>query len=452
LFVDRERELEALRERLTREGFELIVVYGRRRVGKTALVLEALRRYAREGYIYYQAVERGNLDYFLRTATRVEPRLRLVARDWEAVLEMLAGRVIVIDEFPYIVEEERSFLSRLQRLVDHVLQRTNTKLVLLSSSISLTRSHALDYGSPLHGRITARLRVQPMDYLSVKGFHPGYSWRELAEVYGFAGGVPLYHLRVGKESFWDWLDRELRRPGTWIVDEADIILRSEFRETRVYRGIIEAVAYGRARRKEIADYLGIDSSRLGPYLERLELAGIIERVWPVTEPPTTKKTRYRVRDLFLAFWHRYILPNRSLIEEGVLGAEDIRPDYDSYMGMVFEAIARQIVARLRSQGRLPVRYNRAGPWWHREWEVDLLLIDDHSREAMLVEVKWSRVTSREQHRILYRLEEAAQRIPAIRGYRKTYGLIAREIEPGGPRELWKLGLDTLGEALGPRSP
>ncbi len=269
----------------------------------------------------------------------------------------------------------------------------------------------------------------------------------LAEAYGFAGGIPLYHRRIGGRPFWEWLGGELSRPDTWVVDEADIVLRTEFRETRLYRGIIEAVAYGRQRRKEIADYLGVESSRLGPYLERLEEAGIIERVWPVTEPPTSKKTRYGLRDLFLAFWHRYILPYRSLVEEGSYSVELVRRDYDRYMGMVFELIARQIVARLNRAGALPVRYTRAGPWWHKGREVDLLLIDDRGRRAMLIEAKWSRVTEREQYRILYRLEEAADRIPGIEGYSKHYGLIAREILGEGPRELWKLSLESLDQAF-----
>ncbi len=447
-FIDRREELESLQERLASPRLELVVIYGRRRVGKTALILEALHSIGRRDYIYYQAVETGNLRYFKRLAEKVEPRARHAAEDWEAILSFLANHIIVLDEFPYIAEEEPGFLSKLQRLIDHELADTQTKIVLLASSISLTRTQALDYGSPLHGRITGRLHLKPMRYVDTRGFHPSLSWTQLAELYGFAGGIPLYHKRIGDRDLWSWLSQELARRDTWILDEADIVLRSEFRETRIYRGILEAIAYGRVRRKEIADYLGLSSSKLSPYLQRLEETGIIERVWPVTEPPTSKRGRYVLRDYFLAFWHRYVMPNRSLIEEGSYSVWEVRSDYDSYMGLVFEGIARQLVALLNRRGLLPIRYSRAGPWWYKDLEVDLLLLNNSRREAMLLEVKWSRLSIRDQYRILHKLEDAAKHIKAIKDYEKHYGIIAREIEGEGPRELWSLPLSKLDSVVG----
>ena len=447
VFIDREEELRALRGRLESLGLELVVIYGRRRIGKTALILNALHGLTDKRYIYYQAVETGNIRYFKKIAEQVEPRIRHAAMDWEAILSFLSGYIIVFDEFPYIVQEDPGFLSKLQRIIDHDLSDTQTKIVLLASSISLTRAHALDYGSPLHGRITSRLRVGPLKYPATRGFHPSLTWIQLAEIYGFAGGIPLYHKRIGDSGLWIWLSKELSKPDTWIIDETDIILRSEFRETRVYRGILEAIAYGKVSRKEISDYLDIPGYKLSPYLQKLEETGIIEKIWPLTEKPISKHTRYIIKDYFLAFWHRYIMPYRSLIVEGSYTADDIKADYNNYMGVVFEGIARQLLSILNKKGRLPIRYARAGTWWYRDQEVDILLVNDSSREAMLIETKWSSVNTKEQYRILYKLIDTAYNIPKIRNYKKYYGLIAREASDNGPPELWRLKLSDLNKLI-----
>jgi len=423
-FIDREEELRSIRERLGSPRFELIVVYGRRRVGKTRLVLEAVKG---TRHVYYLAVEGDNLRHFRRVASLVVPELRFVREDWEAYFNFLRDLVIVIDEFPNLIREDPGVVSVFQRIVDTVLQGTRTKLILVGSSVSMMTSRVLSYRSPLYGRRTASLRLGPMGFFEIRGFFPGAGWEELVEIYGFADGIPFYLERVST-PFWDWLGRELARPDSFLRDELDFMLRYEFVEVATYKKILEAIAMGRNTPKEIREYTGLRHSDITPYLRNLIEVGLVRREVPVTESERSKKGRYYISDNFTAFWLRYIQPNLSAIEEGVFSIDTIRSDYPNYLAWVFEKIARQFLVRLNKQGRLPLRFTKIGRWWHRGEEVDIVALDPAGKKALLVEVKWSKLSERDAARIIARLEAKAEKIRELRGYQKHLGLVAKRIE------------------------
>jgi AAA+ ATPase superfamily predicted ATPase len=189
IFYDRVEELRRIKEFLARPGFGLLVVYGRRRVGKTALVLKATEGLRR---LYLLAVGRGDLARLKRAAAEVDRRARYVAEDWEALLAFLADKVdvVIIDEFPNLVESDKAALSAIQAAVDNVLANTSTKLILLGSSVSVMTSKVLSYKSPLYGRRTASLEVKPVPFLQYRYFFPDKPARELVEIHGFAGASP----------------------------------------------------------------------------------------------------------------------------------------------------------------------------------------------------------------------------------------------------------------------
>ena len=432
VFVDREEELNALKKRLDSDGFELIVVYGRRRIGKTRLVLEAVRG---KEYVYYLAVEGDNLRHFKRFASKTVPELRHVEEDWESYFHFLRDKIIIIDEFPNLIKEDPGVISIFQRIVDITLKNSKTKLVLLGSSVSMMSSKVLSYSSPLYGRRTASIRLGPLKFHHLRGFFPKSSWEELVEIYGFAGGVP-YYLEKVRTPFWGWLGEELRRPDTFIVYEMDFLMRYEFAETTTYKKILEAIAHGYTVPKEIREYARMRHSDLTPYLRNLVEAGFVVRETPITEGPRSKKGRYFIRDSFTAFWFRYIYPNLSAIEEGIFDVEEIRLDYPNHLGPIFERIARQFIAELSKRGQLPFKATKLGRWWHRGEEIDIVALNERERKALLVEVKWSNLTERDIYRILGGLERKAEYL-GLEGYEKHYGIVAKRVETKPPL-VWDL--------------
>lgn len=413
VFVNRLRELQEIRALLGSDRFELLVLYGRRRIGKTELIKQALK--GRQG-LYFLCSESNNLAHF-----QADAGLAHLRPDWEVVLEALEGRTIVLDEFPYLVRDTPTILSTLSRLIDTRLARTGTKLVLLGSSIGMMEQYALAQSSPLFGRKTAHLKLGPLNFVDLKGFFPKAPFEELAEIYGFAGGVPQY-LRLIDADFWTWLDRELRRRMSLLTDEVRFLLRTEFKEVRTYQAILEAVAAGRTAFKEIAERVPLTRSDISPYLASLETLELLERVRPVFGGP--RQVRFRIKDPFVRFWHRFILPLRSSLELGTLTARPLRAKYPQYMGPVFEdAIKDVLVWLLRHNSRaLPCAFTRVGSQWGtlpsarkgaNTYEIDVCTVDDDAHEALFAECKW-------QHGV--------DPLPIIAALRQKTGHIPR---PGG---------------------
>ncbi|ADT83506.1 ATP-binding protein [Thermococcus barophilus] len=438
-FVDRKNELRAIREKLMSRKFELIVIYGRRRVGKTRLVLEAVKDFP---HIYYLAVESDNLRHFRKTAERIAPEVRYTREDWESLLHALKGKVIIIDEFPNMIKEDPKVVSIFQRAVDLDLSNSNTKLILLGSSVSMMTEKVLSYKSPLYGRRTGSMKLKPMEFFTLREFFPGISWKELIEIYGLTDGIPFYIIQV-KLPFWEWLEKELLNPVSFFRDEVDFLLRYEFTETRTYRRILEAIALGKTTPKEIKDFTGMRHSDITPYLRNLIETDLVVREVPVTEKPASKKGRYYVADNFLAFWFRYIYPNLSRIEAGTFDIAEIREDYSRYLGWVFEKVARQFLVRLNKAGRLPFRFTKIGKWWHKSEEIDLVALNEREKKVLFVEVKWKDLREREAKGVLRNLERKSKLV-GLEDWEKAYGMIARNI--GGKEDVrgsgyfaWDLG-------------
>ncbi len=431
-FVDRMEELKALRERLESEAFELIIIYGKRRVGKTRLTLEAVKD--RE-YVYYLAIEGGNLRHFKQSASKLVPEISYAQEDWEAYFNFLKGKVVVIDEFPNLIKEDPKVVSLFQRVVDQILSSTNTKLVLLGSSISMMSDRVLSYKSPLYGRRTASIKLKPLKFFNLREFFPDLQWEELVEIYGFADGIP-YYLEKIKPPFWKWLERELKRFDTFLKDELDFLMKYEFSDVTTYKRILEAVALGKNTPKEIRGHVKAKHSDITQYLKNLIETEFLVKKLPVTESARSKKGRYYIGDNFVAFWFRYIYPNLSSIEEGIFDIGEIKKDYANYLGMVFEGIAGQFLIELNKREGLPFKFSKIGGWWHKGEEVDLVALNEREKKVLLVEVKWRELSERDIDRILGDLRRKAELI-GLEGYEKYYGIVARRV-PKKDELIWDL--------------
>jgi len=382
MFINREKELKNLSDAIKREE-PLIIIYGRRRVGKTALSLHFSKRMKR---IYYLARESGNLRRFIETAEEVIPDVSDIREDWESVFRFLDGKVdvIIIDEFQNLIKEDKRILSTFQAIVDLHLKRT--KLILLGSSVSMMTSKVLSYQSPLYGRRALSLKITPMDIFDAIKFYDGITPEEMLNIYGLTDGIP-YYLKKVKPPFKRWLDNELANP-TFIRDEVDFLLRYEFEEPTTYKCILEAIANGNTELGRIKNYCGFRKTDITPYLRNLMTVGILTRRVPITETVRTRKGRYYISDNFITFWFRFISPKLNELEEGILRFKDFKKEYNSYLGFVFEKVAYQYLLRNRQY-----RFTRIGKWWDKDNEIDLITIDENRKTATFYEVKWKDISN-----------------------------------------------------------
>jgi hypothetical protein len=383
MFVDRETEKAELARILGSKKFEFAVLYGRRRIGKTRLVLEVLKKH---DHVYYLAVEKNNLPNFISTVAKKLPGILELRDDWEVVLDFLKDKTgaLVIDEFQNLIKEDKATLALFQRAIDTNLKDSRLKLFILGSSVSMISSEVLEYQSPLYGRKTSSKKIQPIGFFDIAGFFPKSDLEERATIYGFADGIPYYLERI-KGEFWDWLEHELAHP-TFIKDELDFILKYEFEDLGTYKTILEAIAYGKTTVGEIKNYCRMQRTDISPYLSKLINTEFIYREVPITESAISKMGRYYIKDQFIAFWFKYIYPNLSAIEEGIYHAPDIKDAYPAYMGFAFEKICMQFMIRRIKNGAWS--YTKTGKWWYQDNEIDLVAIDEKKAEVLFAECKW----------------------------------------------------------------
>ncbi len=437
-FVDRQVELKVLEEEYSRDAFSLVVIYGRRRVGKTRLLKEFIGR--RRG-VYYVAAE---LEYgqicreFHRT---VALSLGTVpsSEDIVEVLEELAERgerlIVVLDEFQYMVNADPTLPSRLQRSIDNVLGKSRLMLILCGSSISFFERKLLGYRAPLYGRRTSNIRLSPLRLLDSKGFFPDAPPSEAVRMYSVIGGTPAYLVYAyGKRSLREVL-REVMRPGSPLLEEAEGLLRQELREPRRYMALLRAVAEGRSNPYEAASAAGIDPRTIHRYLEVLEELDIIRLRRPLG---FKRGTRVFFRDHYFRFWFTYILPLKPLVATGRAdeAVDIVMRGIDRYVSAAFEQVVEESLPELRDAGAVPTRPIQHGPWWYRGEEIDLV-VREPGVSTTFIEVKWSDLEPGEAREALERLEAKAEKT-GLHSPRNYYVVVARNIR-GQKGVVEKLG-------------
>lgn len=423
MFVGRKQEMEDLRVRLTSDGFEFIVVYGRRRVGKTRLVLESVKDM---DHIYYLATTKDNLKEFRKEVSESVLGISHSAEDWISTFRLLKNKIIILDEFPYMIKEDPSLTSTFQKMIDKELSNTGTKLIILGSSITMMTDKVLNYSSPLYGRRTGTLDLGPLRFSDLIEYYPNSDIEDLCRSFGISDGIPYYMEKV-QPPIWSWLEREIRKTDTFLKEEVDFLLKYEFTDIGNYKKILDAIAHGKNRPSEIRDHCGMKHSDIMPYLRNLMNVRLVKRELPIGANERSKKGRYSLSDNLLAFWFRFIRPNRSAIEERIFDPSSIKEDFNRYMGHIFERIAREIVIDMMKGGKLPIKFNSIGKWWHRDEEIDIVCLNEKEKKAMLFEVKWKELKEKDCDYLIKGLERKSELIP-VKGYEFHYGLIAKRSE------------------------
>ena len=406
MFIGRERELALLHRRYESGGFEFIGLYGRRRVGKSALLSEFTRD-LRCGWC--AAVEDDaamNLRLLSQAVWSLQnpdasPESAPVYADFRLALEAAfdATReergVLVIDEFPYLAKSDTSFPSVLQTVIDRRKDRSQLFLVLCGSSLSFMKEQLLNKESPLYGRRTAQIELKPFDFFDSLRFFPHMTPEDAAAIYGMVGGVPLYLLQFSEErGLSENIADAFLDPSSILYEEPESLLKQEVSKVAPYNAVVSAIAGGASQHNQIATRAGLSTAALDYYLKELARIGLVEREEPIPARGG-RKAVWRLSDSLFRFWYRFIRPYRALIERG-LGqtvVARIGEGLPEHLGPVFEGICRDWLWRQLAQGRLPFPMTDVGRWWGNdpqarcEAEIDLVAVDG-SQTVMVGECKW----------------------------------------------------------------
>lgn len=390
MFYCRENELSKLNKRYKGGQFECVVIYGRRRVGKTALINEFCKD---KKNIYFSALDTTASEN-LKTLSRAiyesrnpdmtitsAPEFRSYDDAFAEIGRMAKGErlIFVIDEYPYLAKSDPSVSSRLQHLIDHQWSGGRLFLILCGSSMSFMEYQVLGYESPLYGRRTAQFKIEPLTYRETAVFHPDLSLEDNALIYGITGGVPHYINKLGVQDDLDEaLLENLFDPSGYLFEEPENLLKQELREPGVYNSIITAIAEGASKLNEIAAKTQISTGPCSKYLKVLTELGIIRKDTPVTEKPG-KRTIYTIKDNFFRFWYRFVPQNITMIGSGrfkQIYETAVKSRFSDYMGLTFESMCRQYLIHYAEN--LPLALTDIGQWWgtdvktHRQVQIDIV--------------------------------------------------------------------------------
>ena len=403
-FINRTRELNLLNDLAHSQQAQLFIVYGRRRVGKTELLRQFSQNHPHLFFVATQNTDKNLLGTWSRLLWQYahgEDLADFSFPTWEASLRFLATLshteplVVVVDEFPYMVEANAALPSILQKVWDEVLRHSQLCLILCGSSIGMMEKHTLDYGSPLYGRRSGQLLLQPLDFAAARQFVPRYTSIEQVETYAVFGGLPAYLAQISpQQSLADNVISHILNPNRFLYEEPLFLLRTELREPRNYFAVLQAIAHGNTRPNAIAQASGVGDARIvSKYLHTLQDLQLIVRDVPVTEtqPDKSRRGLYRLADEFLRFWFRFVAPHRSELEQGqaeLLWQSRIASYLPEFVGPVFERVCQQFLWEAARKGHLPFMPQKIGRWWANQQELDLVGLNQNERAVFVGECKW----------------------------------------------------------------
>ena len=370
MFIGREREVAALDRLYESNKFEFAVIYGRRRVGKTALINHFIDNKEAIYFMGVESNEKQNLENFSKSiieySSGIEAETSFLS--FQAALEYvfkLAEKkrlILAIDEYPYVARSSKSLASTLQLLIDKYKDKSQLMLILCGSSMSYMEDEVLAYKSPLYGRRTAQMKIQPFSFEETCRCFKNFSDEDKALAYGIVGGTPQYLLQMDDRlSIEDNIKNTYLNPISFLYEEPTNLLKQEVREPAIYTAIITAIAVGASRMSDISNKVGEDSNICANYLKSLINLGIVKKETPYGEK-TSRKSIYSIEDNMFRFWYRFVPNNNSVIMRGAADIvyRRIEPQLSEYMGAVFEEICKQYLWKLLLDGNSPVEFSELG--------------------------------------------------------------------------------------------
>ena len=405
LFIDRIPELSTLKSEYDKKGAGLIVIYGRRRVGKTTLIREFLKN---KQHLYFLADKQIESELIGRLRNSVSEYLKdphlpdIEFKTWDSLFDYWIRHadfsqkaVFVIDEFQYLASVNNAFPTIFQRVWDDKLKERNILVILCGSLINMMYSTTLSYNSPLYGRRTGQIKLDPVSFKYFHNFFPHVSDEKLIELYSVIGGIPKYiEIFNPKKNVFENIKEHILEKKGYLYAEPRFILSEEVSETTTYFSILKTIASGQHKMGNIASRLMTSTQNLTGYFNMLIDLGILERRVPVTEamPEKSKMGLYFIKDNFFRFWFRYVFANQNYLEMENTDYvfRKVKDEFDEFVSLTFEDIAADMLFDGKVIKSLPFEPEKWGRWWDRKNEIDLVAINSSEKKALFIECKWSK--------------------------------------------------------------
>ncbi len=409
-FVNRIEEIEIFERAYSSKEASLFILYGRRRVGKTELI----NKFIGNRGVYFLATAEGdreNINNFKSSMSKFledDSISKANFDNWQSLFTVLVSSssfqkkakeskiIIAIDEFPYLIEANRTIPSVFQKIYDTILRQMNVMLILSGSSISIMENEVLSYKSPLYGRRTGQLKLKPLKFRYLAEFLE-YEFEDLCKTYFVFGGIPEYLLKLNPEvGFWENVSEKVLSKGSALYEEAEFLLRTEFREPRNYMLILRSISYGNHTLAEICGYTGLDKSMVSKYLDVLMSLDLVISEKPFGASEKFKRRLYWISDQYLKFWFRYVLPHKSEIESSHKNSvlENIMEDFPTFAGEQFENLMKELIL----EGILGRSFDTVSRWWGKSGsgkkgrdveEIDIVAHSQLRGELLFAECKWT---------------------------------------------------------------
>ncbi|MBK8094794.1 MAG: ATP-binding protein [Verrucomicrobiaceae bacterium] len=440
-FVNRQEELGILDAFTERRGSQFIVVYGRRRIGKTALLMHWLGgRPERRLRGFYWVAHRSTPEILLRgfsealaACTGVAGKLSFAS--WEEALGQMFALareeplVACIDEFPYLLESVPGLASLVQKVWDQQKAGSQLRLVLSGSQYHMMHEQFFTPRQPLYGRATASLLLQEVAAAHLPLFLPNYSPVQIVETFSVLGGVPKY-LEMWDDSVpvQENIRELLLSPSTLFRHEALFLIQDEISEPRTYLAILEAIGGGLRTPVMISKFTGLAITHVGKYLHTLLALRLVRRVQSAEAPRAgqTRLSRYEICDPFLRFHFEFIHPHTGLVERNMITEHMalITPRLESYVGKTgYEELARRHVEKQTAQAQMPFQPDTIGRAWTPRCEVDVFALNRHDEAALFGECRWT--TRKMDVPVLTELRAKADDFPRLKKWKKHFILFCR---------------------------
>ncbi len=404
LFVGRKKELQFLEDEYAQDRASLVILYGRRRIGKTTLIKQFIQE---KNAFYFVATEeserenRRNFQHAVSEFTQTPLLKKDVLLEWDEIFSVLkehqpeSRKIIAIDEFQYLGKARASFPSIFQKIWDQMLAESSVMVILCGSLVGMMVEQTLTYSSPLYGRRTGQIRLDQIGYQDYGLFFKHPELINTIEYYAVTGGVPKYiELFSPDPDIFQAMEKHILSRQSFLFEEPVFLLEKEFGETGTYFSLIKTIAAGNRKLGKIASALGLNQSGLTKYLKTLQELDLIVREVPVTErnPDKSKKGLYRITDNFISFWFKFVHPYRSYleIENTEFVIKKIKDQFrSSHVSFVYEDICRQWLMQ-KGLGDSPcIQMVQAGRWWNKDVEIDLVGFTENQEYAVLGECKYT---------------------------------------------------------------
>ena len=409
-FIGRKRELSLLDSLYNSDTFEMLIMHGRRRVGKSYLLAHFAKLHS-ENTIFFtgdKSSEKTNVQNFCEELKRVLKVSDFIDsfEKWSDIYSFFKDKelkerlVIIIDEFTYLYNSNPAYDSGLQNAIDRILKNKNIFLILCGSEVSVIEEIIDNSSKPLYGRKTAELKLLPFDYIEARDFFPNYSKEDYIKAYSILGGIPLYlklfddRLSV-KENV---IKNCLSQTGV-LFNEIETLLRMELKETYFYKNIMLAINAGASTFNTIKERVDENSAKVAKYMNVLCNLGFIKKEVPCGEKSNSRNTLYSICDNYFAFYFMFIYKKQNMLN-GLISPElyferemnDER--LNVFIGHRFETICETYLKKLFYDGKMPFFAENLGRWWgnnpvlKKQEEIDLLALDDEN--ALICECKYTK--------------------------------------------------------------